>query len=104
MSERTGPVPALDTTLPTESPDLFLEAIVQVLAQLPTNEPNELLAVLAAGPLEDLLRSNSVETAGSIELLARQKPSFRLLLNGVWLGDRDAGGMERLAKYRTDRW
>jgi hypothetical protein len=44
----------------------------------------EVLGVLAAGPLEDLIHDKGDDFIERIELLARRDPAFRLLLRGVW--------------------
>jgi len=56
-------------------------AILEVLARDPSDET---LAVLAAGPLEDLIDAAGYEFIDRIELLARRDAAFRRLLNGVW--------------------
>jgi hypothetical protein len=64
----------------TDSEDIWL-AILHILARAP---PPEVLAVLAAGPLEDLIHENGERFIDRIELHARQDPAFRQLLQGVW--------------------
>jgi len=45
---------------------------------------DKVISVLAAGPLEDLLVGHGEKYIDEIETLARQDPSFRNLLRGVW--------------------
>jgi hypothetical protein len=94
----------LDWELPREQPDLCLAAILEVLGRIDGSSPNRLLAVLAAGPLEDLLAYDGSAVVDQIDLLARRDPAFRLLLNGVWDSGIEPGILARLAKYRADRW
>ena len=63
------------------SPDDCWLAILAVLARKP---PGEVLAVLAAGPLEDLIGRHGSEFIVRIETEARRSPEFRHLLSGVW--------------------
>ena len=95
---------ALDFELPREQPDLALAAILKVLERIDTTGPNEVLGVLAAGPLEDLLNYNGDHVVDQLDLQARRDPSFRLLLNGVWDSSIAPEVLFKLAKYRGNRW
>ena len=95
---------ALDWVLPRTQPELCLAAIVEVLERIESDTPNKLLAVLAAGPLENLLNHNGEVVVDQVDLLARQDPGFRLLLNGVWRSGINASILTRLAKYRDNPW
>ncbi len=64
----------------TDPEDIWL-VILRVLAKSP---PEEVLGVVAAGPLEDLIHYKGDDFIDRIELLARRDPAFRLLLRGVW--------------------
>lgn len=66
--------------LDTDGEDVWL-AILHILAKSP---PDEVLAVLAAGPLEDLIHYHGDAFIDRIESQARQDRAFRQLLNGVW--------------------
>jgi hypothetical protein len=57
------------------------QAILEVLSRRPSDE---VIGVLAAGPLEDLIDHAGPEFIGRIELEARRNPAFRHLLGGVW--------------------
>ena len=70
--------------------------IRHILAQSPSDE---ILSVLAAGPLEDLIQYAGDDFIGRIEVAARQDPTFRELLSGVWeTGKPDV--WSRIAKAR----
>lgn len=94
----------LDQDLPREQPHLCLAAILEVLGRIDTSSPNQLLGVLAAGPLEDLLNYNGDAVGSEVDLLARRDPGFRLLLNGVWDSGIKSDILARLAKYRGSPW
>lgn len=55
------------------------------------------LANIAAGPLEDLIRKAPEVFADRVELEARRSPSFRRCLTGVW--GIPSPLRERIAKY-----
>jgi hypothetical protein len=95
---------SLDWDLPREYPEFCLDAITKVLDRIDASTPNRLLAVLAAGPLEDLLAVNGHVVVDQVEILARSSPKFRLLLNGVWDRSIKPDVLSRLAKYRKQRW
>ena len=101
-----GPIEAsvLDWALPREQPELCLAAIVEVLRRLESSSSNQLLGVLAAGPLEDLLNHNGNAVMEEVDLLARQDPEFRLLLDGVWGHAINPEILAKLAKYRSNPW
>lgn len=94
----------LDWELPREDPELCLESIIRILARIDGTRPNRLLAVLAAGPLEDLLAENGSVVVEKVEALARSSLEFRFLLNGVWDSTIKPAVLSRLAKYRDQRW
>ena len=56
-------------------------AILEVLSR---NPPEQVIAVLAAGPLEDLIDDHGPEFIERIETESRRNASFRKLLGGVW--------------------
>ncbi|HET6430956.1 DUF6869 domain-containing protein [Dyella sp.] len=55
--------------------------ILAILARAP---PKDVLGLLAAGPLEDLIHHAGPGFIDRIELQARKDPAFRHLLGGVW--------------------
>lgn len=65
---------------------------------------DRLFAVLAAGPLEDLLCDHGPDFIDRVETEARQNPRFRELLGGVWCRNMAADVWERIGKYRGPTW
>jgi hypothetical protein len=61
-----------------------------ILRVLELDPPAEVLGVLAAGPLEDLVDVHGAAFIDRIEVEARRDPKFRALLNGVWQSSTDA--------------
>ena len=57
-----------------------------ILRILELDPPDEVLAVLAAGPLEDLIDDYGALFIDRIETESRRNPRFRQLLGGVWKG------------------
>jgi hypothetical protein len=94
----------LDFDLPRENPSLCLDAILEILKTIPTDTSNHHFQVLAAGPLEDLLVNHGETYVEGIEALARKRPDFRLLLNGVWDGSIKPSVIKQLAKYMDNKW
>lgn len=59
------------------------------------------LAMLAAGPLEDLIARHGASVIDRVEHLARRAPRFRYLLSGVWpQGRRDTDIWRRIEAAR----
>ena len=98
------PIDPLDGELTRTHPQVALAAILVVLSRIPASPEDRLFQVLAAGPLENLLAHPPNPPLEEIDRLARQQPSFRLLLNGVWWGRVAPPVRERLAKYCTQGW
>lgn len=94
----------LDFDIPRENPNLCLEAILEILEIIPADISNHHFQVLAAGPLEDLLVEHGETYVGRIEELARQRPDFRLLLNGVWDSSIKPNVVKQLSKYWGNKW
>jgi hypothetical protein len=71
--------------LPTEGEQAedCWRVILDVLSREP---PEKVLAILAAGPLEDLIHYHGPLFIDRIEREARMDPAFRDLLRGVWEG------------------
>lgn len=65
----------------THDPDYALEIILGINQ---SDLPNHKRAILAAGPLEDLIAYQGVVTIDRIEEEAKRDPSFASLLGGVW--------------------
>jgi hypothetical protein len=64
-----------------EQPAELWDFILEVLSR---NPPNEVLEVLAAGPLEDYLAKCGETVIARVEEKAKADPAFRSLLGGVW--------------------
>lgn len=64
-----------------EDPDQAWQLILKILQQ---DSSNEILEVLSAGPLEDLLAKHGERVIEKVESEARSNPSFATLLGGVW--------------------
>lgn len=71
----------LVSALCEREPDLALDLVI---AALPLCDISEMVATLAAGPLEDLLSQNGAEVIDRVEEAAGQSPRFRFALSGVW--------------------
>jgi hypothetical protein len=67
--------------LGNEEPETAWSAI---LAVLDYTADKYTLGNLAAGPLEDLIDAHGEQFIERIELFARQNPTFKELLGGVW--------------------
>lgn len=72
---------ALMIDLAGQVPDLCLDAI---LAALPLCRTPDEVALIAAGPLEDLLNTRAEAVIDRIEAEAAGRPRLRLALSGVW--------------------
>ncbi len=68
--------------LPNEDPELCWELILRIHAE-PISE--EVRAILAASPLEDLLVYHGKEYFPRVKAIALKDPLFRKMLSGVWL-------------------
>jgi hypothetical protein len=64
-----------------KSPEKLFPIILAILEKDPSNE---VLEVLAAGPLEDYLATNNEEFIVNVENRAKEDPKFASLLGGVW--------------------
>jgi hypothetical protein len=63
------------------SPDDCWVAILEILSR---NPPREVIGILAAGALEDLIRSHGPAFIERIETESRRNKDFRHLLGGIW--------------------
>ena len=61
-------------------------------------------AVLAAGPLEDLLSRHGPDYIDLVEGLARKDARFNYLLGGVWRLDMTDEVWERIKAVRRETW
>ncbi|WP_223669923.1 DUF6869 domain-containing protein [Kangiella shandongensis] len=68
-------------SLTIRAPEQLWDIILAILYKDP---PMPVLAVLAAGPLEDYLATNNEAFISKVEKQARKDPKFAFLLGGVW--------------------
>ena len=64
-----------------EDPEAAWSFILYTLAD---RRSEDVLSILAAGPLEDLLAKHGDRIIERVELEARRNPRFAMLLGGVW--------------------
>ncbi len=82
-----------------DTPQIGWSLILQLIAQAPSNE---MLAHVAAGPLEDFVMQHVVTYIEQIEDRARKDPKFRLALTGVWCkGDIPHDLFEKLSLFTS---
>ena len=88
-----------------ENPDLAWEAIKIVVGQVKSrSHENELIEVLAAGPVENLLRLHGPAVIDRVETEARRNPAFNNVLGGVWSSNIDPDVWERVEEIRNEVW
>ena len=75
-----------------------------VCAAYTRDMPMEDFAVLAAGPLEDLLANFGPDYIDRVEELARRDSKFGDLLGGVWKNTMTEEVWHRVQKARTQVW
>ena len=84
-----------------EEPEVVWQAILQIL-QLDLTDDQK--ALLAAGPLEDLLAQQGAAFIDRIEGEAKLNPRFNYLLGGVWRHEMPQEIWERITKARKEAW
>lgn len=62
------------------------------------------IAVLAAGPLEELLANRGTQFIARVEERSRQYPRFRHLLGGVWQNSTAQTVWDRVVACRGTAW
>lgn len=72
---------ALFGALATRAPDLCLDAVLACLVLATSAEE---AALIAAGPLEDLIAASGTAIIDRLEVEAAQRPRLRYALTGVW--------------------
>ena len=75
-----------------------------ILAAYSKDMSSRVFAVLAAGPLEDLLANFGTEYIDRIEKFARQDAQFNELLGGVWKRSIPDDVWERVISVRNRVW
>lgn len=83
-----------------ENPD---EAWFLILEILRRNNSTQILEILSAGPLEDLLAKHGEQIIGAVENEAKANPSFATLLGGVWRNSISEEVWSRVEKVRDRR-
>jgi len=79
------------------------DAWVVILEVLDRKPSQEIIGMLAAGPLEDLIEDWGPMFIDRIELESRRNPDFRHLLGGVWQSSTPEV-WERIEKARGTPW
>ena len=75
-----------------------------VLSSYERKLTDKVIAVLAAGPLEDLISEFGADYIERIETLARRDPKFNFLLGGVWRSDTRDDVWKRIEAVRLKVW
>jgi hypothetical protein len=75
-----------------------------VLAAYNRDLSDKVIAMLAAGPLEDLLAKCGVDYIDRVEELARKDPRFNYLLGGVWRNSMTDDVWQRVQAIRNNVW
>lgn len=76
----------------------------EAVGGLPDDEVGRLYAVLAAGPMEDLLKRHGAEVIDQVESLAHSRPDFAFLLGGVWQSSIPDHLWERVRAVTAEVW
>jgi Family of unknown function (DUF6869) len=84
-----------------EEPELAWPVILQILKCELTEDQT---ALLAAGPLEDLLALHGAGFIDRIEVEAEHNPRFNHLLGGVWQDTMSPGIWDRVQRARKAVW
>jgi hypothetical protein len=90
----------MDWSLERESENLWQF----VLAVYRRNVTDKVLAVLAAGPLEDLLAYDGANYIDRVEELAGKDAKFNWLLGGVWRNSMTDEVWDRVQAARKEIW
>ena len=75
-----------------------------ILAAYKRDLSDKTIALLAAGPLEDLLAKQGAEFIERVEELARKDPKFNYLLGGVWRNTMTDEIWQRVQTARLHVW
>ena len=77
-----------------ENPELLWGVILKIIEKA-SDEDERLLGNLAAGPLEDLMRSHGERFIDRVEQEANSNPRFKSCLGGVWLDSEDTNAWRK---------
>ncbi len=72
--------------LPRENPELIWELILKIIEK---ETDKDLLGMLAAGPIEDLMCEYGEEIIDRVEKEAQSSSLFKNCIQGVWLDSKD---------------
>lgn len=75
-----------------------------IIVAYPKEMSRRVFAVLAAGPLEDLLVYFGAQYVDCVESIARKDPKFRQLLGGIWKNAISDEVWERISRVRGGTW
>lgn len=73
--------------------------LVQYVAVREADPGSEVLAAVAAGPLEDLLSNAGPDYIGRVEELARKNPRASRMLTGVWKSSIEPAVWDRIVTW-----
>ena len=83
----------------------FPEEAFEVIKRiLDTDDADEVVGPLAAGPIEELLCSHGLQMIDAIESEARRNPKFNHALGGVWESDSLPEVWARVQAVRKSIW
>ena len=82
---------------PFENPEAVWLAVLRIVQRELTEDQ---VALLAAGPVEDLLARYGTQFIERIEAEAKRSPAFAHLLGGVWRQDMPPGIWQRVEAAR----
>ena len=88
---------AFDLCLDGRWPDVW--RVLQAIQELPEPVPDKVLAVVAAGMLEDLLKNAGAEYIDRVENLAQGSATFGRMLTGVWPSSIPSAVWERVVRF-----
>lgn len=98
------PSPDLDWEIPRQDPELCLATILEVLSRIRWDSTDLHFQVLAAGPMEDLLRYHGERMLPAIERAIGQRPALGKLLGGVWQSSIHREVWARVLELRDSEW
>ena len=91
----------LDVDAAQDMPEEIWSAILKILEHELTDEQ---IALLAAGPMEDLLAQHGVQFIERVEAEAKRNPRFNHLLGGVWRSSMTEDVWGRVQRARKEVW